>query len=230
MKTPPLSNFPAVRVWDLPTRLFHWTLAICVVLLIVSGTVGGDAMQWHMRFGYCVLTLLIFRLVWGFIGGYWSRFKQFFYSPLTVYNYLRGQSQPNHEVGHNPLGALSVWGLLSIMAVQVLSGMMADDEIATAGPLAKFVSNSTMLLSTSYHKHWGKWIILALVGLHIAAIIFYLLRKKQNLIKPMLTGDKSIASAASVIVSQDQTAQRVTALIIFISAAAAVAYGVQRLG
>ncbi len=187
-------------------------------------------MQWHMRFGYCVLTLLIFRLVWGFVGGYWSRFKQFFYSPLTVYNYLRGQSEPNHEVGHNPLGALSVWGLLSIMAVQVLSGMMADDEIATAGPLAKFVSNSTMLLSTSYHKHWGKWIILALVGLHIAAIIFYLLRKKQNLIKPMFTGDKSIASAASVIVSQDQTAQRVTALIIFISAAAAVAYGVQRLG
>ncbi len=230
MKSPTLSNFAALRVWDLPTRLFHWSLALCVVLLIASGTVGGDAMQWHMRFGYCVLTLLIFRLVWGFVGGYWSRFKQFFYSPVTIFNFLRGHSQPNHEVGHNPLGSLSVLGLLAILGIQVLTGLMADDEIATAGPLAKFVSNSSMLLSTSYHKHWGKWIIFALVGLHIAAILFYLLRKKQNLIKPMLTGDKSIASSAGVIASQDQAVQRVTALIIFISAVAAVAYGVQRLG
>lgn len=223
-------NSVSIRVWDLPTRLFHWALAFCVISLIITGMRGGAAMEWHLRLGYCVSALLLFRIVWGFVGGYWSRFVQFFYSPITILNYLRGKSVPAHEVGHNPLGSLSVWGLLIILTAQIATGLMSDDEIATQGPLAKFVANTSSLLATSYHKHWGKWIIMTLVVLHIAAILFYLMKKKQNLIRPMLSGDKTMSDAPQLPTSQDGTAQRITALIIFAVISLGVAYCVQRFG
>ena len=94
-----------IRVWDLPTRLFHWLLALCVVGLVVTGKVGGAAMDWHARLGYAVLALLLFRLAWGFIGGHWSRFATFLYAPRSVGAYLAGRGHPDHLVGHNPLGA-----------------------------------------------------------------------------------------------------------------------------
>lgn len=219
-----------LRVWDLPTRIFHWLLAFCVISLVITGMRGGSAMEWHLKLGYSVLTLLIFRVVWGFIGGHWSRFKQFFYSPLTILRYLRGQSKPEHDVGHNPLGSLSVWGLLFILGAQIATGLMSDDEIATQGPLVKFVSGAWSSLATSYHKHWGKWIIILLVCLHIAAILFYLFKKKENLIRPMLHGDKESHHTDVLPASKDAIAQRVTALAIFIVIALGVAYAVQRLG
>lgn len=225
-------NSTSLRVWDLPTRIFHWALAFCVVSLIITGMSGGSAMQWHMRLGYCVFTLLLFRVAWGFVGGYWSRFVQFFYSPMTIFNYLRGHATPAHDVGHNPLGSLSVWGLLIILFGQIASGLISDDEIATQGPLAKFVSSASSLLATSYHKHWGKWIILALVTLHIAAILFYLFKKKQNLIRPMIAGDKTLptSTATALPTSKDGTAQRIAALAIFTVIAISVAYTLQRIG
>lgn len=219
-----------LRVWDLPTRVFHWLLAFCVIALVITGMRGGSAMEWHLKLGYSVLTLLIFRVVWGFIGGHWSRFKQFFYSPLTILRYLRGQSKPEHDVGHNPLGSLSVWGLLFILGAQIATGLMSDDEIATQGPLVKFVSSALSSLATSYHKHWGKWIIMVLVCLHIAAILFYLFKKKENLIRPMLHGDKESHHTDVLPASKDALAQRLTALTIFIVIALGVAYTVQRLG
>ena len=100
-----------VRVWDLPTRVFHWTLAACVIALVATGQIGGSAMDWHFRFGYAVLTLLLFRLAWGFVGGHWSRFSSFLYAPSTVLRYLRGQGGPELSAGHNPLGAGSVFAL-----------------------------------------------------------------------------------------------------------------------
>lgn len=219
-----------LRVWDLPTRIFHWLLAFCVISLVITGMRGGSAMEWHLKLGYSVLTLLIFRVVWGFIGGHWSRFKQFFYSPVTILRYLRGQSKPEHDVGHNPLGSLSVWGLLFILGAQIATGLMSDDEIATQGPLVKFVSGAWSSLATSYHKHWGKWIIMMLVCLHIAAILFYLFKKKENLIRPMLHGDKESHHTDVLPASKDAIAQRVTALVIFAVIALGVAYAVQRLG
>jgi len=219
-----------LRVWDLPTRIFHWLLALCVISSIISGEVGGNALIWHFRLGYCVIVLLIFRVVWGFVGGHWSRFKQFFYSPLTILRYLRGQSKPEHEVGHNPLGSLSVWGLLFILGAQVATGLMSDDEIASQGPLVQFISGATSSLATSYHKHWGKVIIILLIALHIAAILFYLFKKKENLIRPMLRGDKDVQVDIDLLPSQDKAAQRITALIIFAAIAVTVAYAVQRLG
>jgi cytochrome b len=92
----------SVRVWDLPTRLFHWLLVASVLALVTTAQIGGAAMAWHFRFGYTVLSLLMFRIVWGLVGGRWSRFKAFLYSPATVLRYIKGQSEPEHSIGHNP--------------------------------------------------------------------------------------------------------------------------------
>ncbi|MEY4295376.1 MAG: hypothetical protein RLY82_1064, partial [Pseudomonadota bacterium] len=213
-----------LRVWDLPTRAFHWALAICVILLVITGSMGGDKMQLHLTLGSWVLSLLIFRVIWGVVGGYWSRFVQFLYMPTTILRYLRGESKPEHDIGHNPLGSLSVWGLLCILGAQVATGLIGDDEIATQGPLVKFVSGSTSLIATSYHKHWGKWIIMGLVFLHVAAILFYFFKKKQNLITPMLRGDKTVETSVNLPASNDGTAQRLTALVIFTLVATATFY------
>ncbi|HEX6704354.1 MAG TPA: cytochrome b/b6 domain-containing protein [Albitalea sp.] len=182
------------RVWDLPTRLFHWVLACCVIGSVISAKIGGNAMPWHFRLGYVVFTLLAFRLVWGLVGGHWSRFSSFIYSPATVLRYLRGQSRhdEHHDVGHSPLGAFSVFGLLGILALQVGTGLFADDEIANTGPLIKFVSGDTSLRLTSWHKTWGQWLIISLVTLHVLAIVFYLVRRRRNLVHPMIVGDKPL--------------------------------------
>ena len=185
----------AVRVWDLPTRAFHWALAALVLGSFASAWIGGNAMAWHLRSGYAVLTLLMFRLLWGIVGGRWSRFASFFHGPATTLRYLRGASRADdyHDVGHNPLGALSVFGLLAILAAQVGTGLFADDEIATTGPLTKFVSDATSGLATHWHKNVGQWLIIALVLLHLGAIAFYRLRRGRDLVRPMLTGDKMLA-------------------------------------
>ena len=185
-----------VRVWDAPTRLFHWALALCLAALIITSQVGGAAMAWHFRFGYGVLTLLLFRMVWGFLGGHWSRFSTFLAGPLAIWRYLQGQAKPQDGVGHNPLGALSVVAMLVFLALQVTTGLMSDDEIAHAGPLTRFVSSVWVSNATFYHKNIGKFILLGLVVLHLSAIAFYFLRKQENLVTPMITGDKSLTFAA----------------------------------
>lgn len=208
-----------VRVWDLPTRIFHWALVAGVLGLAISGTLGGNAMIWHFRFGYAVLTLLLFRIVWGLVGGRWSRFGAFIYSPQSVFNYLRGRGKAEHSVGHSPIGAGSVFAMLGILLAQVGSGMLSDDEIAFAGPLTRFVSNATVSLATNYHKNIGKWIVLALVLLHIAAIVFYLWRK-HNLVGAMLHGDKELVTRVSP--SRDDAASRTAALVVLAACAAGV--------
>lgn len=207
------SAVTTVRVWDLPTRVFHWALAVLVVCLVVSGLIGGNAMVWHFRFGYAVLALLLFRTVWGLVGGRWSRFGAFIYAPQRVVRYLKGQGQPEDDVGHSPLGAASVFALLGILAAQVSTGLISDDDIAFAGPLSRFVANSTVSLATSYHRDIGKWLLILLVLLHIGAILFYL-RRKHNLIKPMVTGDKQLALNVAIASSRDDTTSRVLALVI----------------
>ena len=206
------SHLHKTRIWDLPTRVFHWALALCIVGLFVTGNIGGNAMVWHFRLGLTVLALLLFRLVWGVVGGRWSRFAAFIYSPGSVINYLKGNGNPEHSVGHTPAGAGSVFALLLILFAQVSSGLVSDDEIASAGPLTRFVSNTTVNLATNYHTNIGRWIVLGLVVLHVAAIGFYFWRK-QNLVRPMLTGDKQLT--VQVPASRDDFASRVGALAIF---------------
>lgn len=214
-----------IRIWDLPTRCFHWSLAVCVIGLVTTGSLGGEAMVWHFRLGYAVLSLLLFRIVWGMVGGYWSRFGSFLYSPRRILLYLRGQGQPQDSVGHNPLGALSVFGLLAFLGGQVGSGLLSDDEIAFAGPLTKFVTADTVSLATWYHKEVGKTVILVLVALHVAAILFYLFKKRENLVHPMIHGDKAVA--ADVPASKDNAVTRVGALVVLALASGLVSWLVQ---
>ena len=213
-----------VRVWDLPTRLFHWTLAITLVGSFVTGNIGGNAPVWHFRLGYLALTLLSFRAVWGVVGGRWSRFASFVYAPGTVLRYLRGRSHPHehHEVGHNPLGSFSVFAMLGLLAVQVGTGLVADDEIANVGPLNRYVQSATGLAATYWHKVWGSKIIFALVLLHVGAILFYLLKKKIDLVRPMVLGDKLLP--ASVPASADNRSTRVFAAVIALACGAFVAW------
>jgi cytochrome b len=219
-----MSGPQAVRVWDLPTRTFHWILAVCVIASIVSAKMGGSAMVWHFRIGYVVLTLLAFRLLWGFFGGHWSRFRAFVYAPATSLRYLRGRSlaHEHHHVGHNPLGAWSVFGLLGALAAQVGTGLIADDEISNNGPLALFVSTATSLAATSWHRRYGQWIIIALVILHVGAIAYYWIRRRQNLVGPMLHGDKLLTE--DVPASIDTASSRVLALLLAAGCAGAVAW------
>jgi cytochrome b len=213
-----------VRVWDLPTRLFHWTLAACVLFSVISAKLGGNAMAWHFRSGYVIFALLVFRLLWGVVGGHWSRFVNFLYSPGAMLRHLRGTPRPDEhlEVGHSPTGALSVFGLLAMLSLQVGSGLFADDEIANTGPLIKFVSGATSSLLTSWHKGWGQGLILAMVVLHVAAIVYYRLKRKQDLIGPMISGDKTLRTG--IPASEDHVRARATALLLIGLCAALVGW------
>jgi cytochrome b len=208
-----------VRIWDLPTRLFHWFLAACVLGLFATGQIGGQAMVWHFRLGYAVLTLLLFRLVWGLIGGHWSRWSAL---PLAAEHWRAFWRGPAVEwAGHNPLGSLSVLLMLSLLLLQVGSGLVCDDEIANAGPLTALVSGATVSTATAWHKSPGKTLLIALVLLHLGAIAWYRWRKGQALVPAMWHGDKSLLQTTTE--SRDGTAQRLLALTVLLACAAFVA-------
>jgi cytochrome b len=211
-----------VRVWDLPTRLFHWALVACVAGSVATGYIGGGLILWHARLGHAVLALLLFRIVWGVVGGRWSRFASFVRGPGSVVAYLRGQPHPDHLVGHNPLGALSVLAMLLVLLAQVGTGLVSDDEISFTGPLNRFVAGATALKATWYHKEVGQLLIIALVVLHIAAVLFYLWKKRDNLVRPMLSGDKQVAHP--VPSSRDDALTRAAALVLLGLSAAGVAW------
>lgn len=201
------------RVWDLPTRLFHWLLALAVTGVLATGFTGF--MDWHFRLGYAVLALLLFRLVWGFAGGHWSRFSNFVHGPRAVLAYLRGESRPHHRIGHNPLGAISVFAMLAILALQVLSGLTADDAITYAGPLAHLVPSAVSDLATNWHATKGHWVVIALVVLHLVALLYYGAVRRQRLVGPMITGDKDLPADVPAIPSRDGAASRLAALAAF---------------
>jgi cytochrome b len=212
-----------VRIWDLPTRLFHWALALAVVASVVSAKIGGNAMVWHFRFGYVVLTLVAFRLLWGIAGGRWSRFVTFVPTPGRILRYLRGTPATGDHVdaGHNPLGALSVLALLAVLAAQVGTGLVADDEIASVGPLNRFVAIETGLAATAYHKDIGQWLLIGLVVLHLVAIVVYELRRRR-LVAAMLHGDKTLPP--SVPASSDTLATRLFAAVLLAGCAVVVSW------
>jgi cytochrome b len=214
-----------VRVWDLPTRLFHWLLVISVIGLVITGHVGGNAMDWHARIGYAVFALLLFRIVWGFIGGHWSQFRSFLYGPGSVRAYLAGRAHPDHLVGHSPLGAGSVFAMLLVLGAQVATGLVGDDEIAFTGPLNRLVSTAAGLRATWYHKEVGQWLLVGLVVLHVATIVWYLRRKRQDLVRPMIVGDKVLAAPA--LSSRDDLASRSAALAVLAVCATLVAWVVR---
>ena len=175
-----------ILVWDLPLRLFHWLLVVCVSGSIVSAKIGGNAMVWHGRFGLVVVGLLVFRLVWGFVGSTYARFFQFVRGPGAIIAYLRGQW---HGEGHNPLGALSVLAMLGTLLLLVATGLFANDDIAFEGPLYALVGKDLSDRVVGIHRLVEPLIILLVVA-HLAAIAFYVRIKKETLIMPMITGQK----------------------------------------
>jgi cytochrome b len=177
-----------IRLWDLPTRIFHWSLLGAVVAAFISAQIGGNAMQWHGRFGIVILGLLAFRVTWGFVGSTYARFGNFVRGPKTVLSYLKGQW---HGVGHNPMGALSVLGLLAILLVQGVTGLLSNDDIAFRGPYADAVSNNLSTLITGLHKT-NFLLLVLLIATHLGAIVFYTRVKKEDLVRPMVLGYKDV--------------------------------------
>lgn len=208
-----------VRVWDLPTRLFHWLLVALIVLLYATGEYGLLDMRWHFWLGYATLALLLFRVLWGLFGSQTSRFSDFVRGPLAVARYVKAQmsTSVHMSLGHNPLGGWSVLALLLSVLLQSVTGLFASDEIDTDGPFAGFVSGYTVKLMTRLH-HWNENLLLLLVVLHVAAVLFYLLVKHDNLIVPMLTGRKRAIAPGML-----RFASSWLALALLILSAAAVA-------
>jgi cytochrome b len=220
---PQTHSLHRIRIWDLPTRSFHILLALCVAGLIATAEIG--AMQLHFWLGYTVLSLVLFRLVWGFVGGHWSRFINFIPTPSKLRSYLQAvriQETPD-SIGHNPLGALSVLGLLSVLLIQVFSGFISDDEIGNTGPWTAFVPADWIELATEYHSEIGKVILILLIVLHVCTVLYYKRIKNNDLITPMLTGDKVLQSETTA--SRDTRTSRLFALGIW----AGCAYVVYRL-
>jgi cytochrome b len=207
-----------VRVWDLPTRLFHWSLALLMIGSVAT-VKAGDLMHWHARCGYAILALLAFRLAWGLVGPHHARFANFVRGPGAVLSELRGRLPD--APGHSPLAALSVVAMLAALAFQAVSGLFADDEIAFQGPLALTVTAELSGALTTWHRR-NEWALLALIGLHVAAVVYWRFVRGHDLLRPMLGGDAWAAPDAQA--SRDDTATRLRALVIAAACGAGVAW------
>ncbi|MBU3642253.1 cytochrome b/b6 domain-containing protein [Polynucleobacter sp. Fuers-14] len=218
-----------IRVWDLPIRLFHWLLVVCIVGSFVTINLGDEFIQWHAYFGYSILTLLIFRIVWGFVGSTHARFASFLPTKKAIFDYLSGSSP--RVLGHTPIGAISVFALIFVLCIQVLTGLFVDDEVSFQGPLAKYVSGSISSFLSEIHEG-NQVVIYTLIAIHIAAIWYYKKFKGENLIKPMISGDKEIDPSEEAKYlpvdldrdSKDGVLQRGFALILLSVIAVAVGY------
>jgi cytochrome b len=185
-------NPQVVKVWDLPTRLFHWTL---VALMIVQWLTAEESstMGYHVWGGYAVLALVLFRLIWGFVGSETARFSDFVRGPDAALEYVRAllRGETPHYLGHNPLGAWSIVAMLVLLLVQAGTGLFANDDILIEGPLYAWVSKDTSDWLTTIHK-LNFNLLLLVIAVHLSAVLFYLLVKRENLIHPMLSGRKHL--------------------------------------
>jgi len=207
-----------VRVWDIPTRLFHWLLVVAVTGALVTVQLGGLYMDWHVRFGLLTLGLLLFRLVWGLCGPRYARFAQFLHGPGTVWAYLRGQVAA--PAGHNPLGGWAVLAMLLTLGFQAITGLFANDDILTAGPLAGLVASATSSTLTWLHGV-NATLIYTLLTLHLAAvIIWYALIRRRRLIAAMITGNAD--APVGTLATEDDARIWLRALVIAALAGAAV--------
>jgi cytochrome b len=221
-----------IKLWDLPTRLFHWLLVASIAALFATGKIGGNWIIWHGKIGIFVAGLIAFRVTWGFVGSTYARFWQFFPRPSTIRAYLKGTWRGE---GHNPLGAFSVFALLFLVSLQTGLGLFSTDEIAFQGPLSQLIAtdhstqivigNLTISIAliaedlamriTGWHE-WLANILLVFAGLHFASIIFYARVKKNNLLIPMITGYKQVEKGESA--KGGGTAALIAALLVALAA------------
>lgn len=206
-----------IKVWDGPTRLFHWSLVALIIGAWVTAENGW--IDWHFRCGYTILALLLFRLAWGVVGSDTARFSRFVKSPFAALAHLSHltKREPDTEIGHNAAGGLMVLGMLALLLLQVGLGLFSTDGIFTDGPLAYLVGADMSETITGWHV-LNFNVILAAIGLHILAILTYAVLKRHDLVRPMVTGMKKLPA--------DLAAPRLAplwlALVIFAVAAGAV--------
>lgn len=219
-----------IRLWDLPLRIFHWSLVVAVGVAIVSGELGGPWMDVHGKAGLSIAGLVVFRLVWGVVGSVHARFAHFVPTPRSIHAYVTGRWR---GAGHNPLGALSVFALLGLLAVQATTGLFSFDDIAFNGPLFALVDEAVAGKLTALHRQ-GATVLFVLLALHVVAIVFYAWVKRDNLVKPMLTGWKHVAVQEAPAPQTNPAARKPgggpVALVIALATACAVVYGVSGAG
>lgn len=215
-------NETPVKVWDLPVRLFHWLLVAAVIVLLVSGKIGGNLMLYHVYAGYTVLVLVLFRVAWGFAGSTHALFSSFLAGPGRCVAFARKllTREPAPSAGHNPLGGWMVLMLLVALLVQAGTGLFSNDDIALEGPLYALVSKEFSDRLTSIHR-LNSWVLITLAAVHILAVLFHWLVKKENLIGAMFSGVKRLPAGI-----EGSTAVRFVsiwrALALFLAALAAV--------
>ena len=186
-----------VKVWDLPTRLFHWALVLLIVALGASGQLGR--LDIHMLIGPAVVALILFRLVWGFVGSETARFSHFVRGPRAVLAYVAAARDGTvRSLGHNPLGAFSVLALLALVLIQGVTGLFTSDDILSEGPLAHLVSSKTVAALSAAHRI-GFNVLLAFIAVHLAAVGFYRFVKKDDMVEAMITGEKSVPNGVEGI-------------------------------
>ena len=212
-----------IKVWDLPVRLFHWALVLLFAFMFFSGKSGSDWMEWHMRSGYAILALLLFRILWGFAGSTHARFLSFLAGPSACIQCLKHllARKPWPYAGHNPLGGWMVLVLLLLLLFQAGSGLFANDDLLSEGPLAALVSKATSDQLSTLHT-WNFNLLLLLAGVHVVAVLYHAGFMKENLIGAMFTGIKRLPAEAD----PGSTARFVSSwlALIFLAAAAVIVY------
>jgi len=209
-----------LRIWDLPTRVFHFLLILALFGSFATIYLSDDLVLWHARIGLFFLSLLIFRLIWGFCGGHWSRFQSFVTSPVSALRALgdTARGRTTFTTGHNPLGGWSVLLMMTLLLAQVISGLSSDDEVAFSGPLTQYISAAWVERATWYHTEVGVWLIVLVVSVHVLMIFWYRKRYGHDLVTPMITGDKELPVETEHHLppaSQDSSKDRLQALVMF---------------
>jgi cytochrome b len=208
-----------VRVWDVPTRIVHWSMVLLFAFSWWSAEEGE--LEWHRWSGYSLTALVLFRVYWGFFGGSTARFSQFLRGPRAVVRYLRGD--PVHVAGHNPAGAWSVVLMLALLATQIVLGLFAVDvDGLESGPMSSLVSFETGRAAAGWHETIFN-VLLAIIAVHVLAALYYLVVRKQNLIGAMFTGKRDLDGAFTPLVPAS-----VVRLIVGILLAAALTWFISR--
>jgi len=190
---------PTARVWDISVRVFHWLLVALIVVSFTTAQIGGNAMRIHEFSGFSILTLVLFRVLWGIFGSTYARFSDFLRHPRQAIEYAKSlrRGQPPFYAGHNPLGGWMIVALLLCLLVQTGTGLFANDDVMTEGPLFDWVSKRTSDILSRFHEI-NFYVLLALITLHVAAALYYLWAKRENLILPLFTGRKQVRQAQAV--------------------------------
>lgn len=181
-----------VLIWDLPLRIFHWLFACTVFASWYTSDQDNDLIDVHMKLGYFALGLLVFRIMWGFVGTKHSRFSSFFPTPSRLRLYITDlrNNQVRNTTGHNPLGSLMVFLMILLISLQAISGLFINDDVFSSGPYYDSVSKEIEKVMFFLHHNVFD-VMIAAIGMHLLAIAYYVRVKKQSLILPMITGKKS---------------------------------------